>query len=177
MRELIIDIALLVWSVVITSWYIRLILKLYGKQKSISYSAKCLMKQNKQVLFHLFITMGLCVPLAYLGRSYLTVLGCMMLFGIGVITGFDANLGRTDRQHKLHVILTVPAILVYCLGMTLWSYWYLIPIGIAAIISTIIAIRRKDVYVIWDIEELFIIATWIVVLIHRVILPLIDELQ
>jgi len=114
MNEIIQNSTFIVCSVLITQSYRIYCKKICPGLSSISASAK-----YTPLSFFLFITIGVCIPLGYVGRSsYLMIMASMLLFGIGTITGYNSKLwGKRWLQDFLHVILTNAAILLFIMGM------------------------------------------------------------
>lgn len=100
MNEQILNVILIALSMAIVNTSIIEWIIEYGKRGSISAYAKPLQADKKQFYFYLFIA-GIVVPLTYIGRdSYILIASGMLLFGIGVITGYNPGLNENRKQIK-----------------------------------------------------------------------------
>lgn len=171
---MVLDIILIAISfIIVFIWYLPYVRKHFGKLSSISASAKYFKRDGRSPLFYLFIT-GLVVPMTYLSFNYYMVFAGCLLFGIGMITGYNPYLKENKLQDTFHIILTNAAIASYLLGMIVFDiklqqYWDVVIIT-AILIPSVYMLIKRVIYHTWKIEVLIIIAVFISMIIHRIIL-------
>lgn len=145
----------------------------FGKLPSISASAKYFKRDGRSPLFYLFIS-GLVVPMTYLSYNYYMIFAGMLLFGIGMITGYNPQLKENKLQDTLHVLLTNGAIGLYLAGMIIFDvkekqYWDILLIILAGVPSVYMLVKRVK-YRTRKIEVLVIIAVILSMILNRLIL-------
>lgn len=171
MKEIIINSIFLLNSILLSLFFLNYVKKEYGRLPSISASAKHLKKDGNQVLFYLFITIDVCVPLAWIAQSWLSTIAAMLLFGIGIITGYNPNLKNNKWENGVHVFLTMGAITLFLLDAVLLNWWYAIPVGICLIWSGILWLKKAKDHT-WKIEVIVLVTVWVVLGIDKILLNL-----
>ena len=176
MKTIITSFALVLSSIIFVSLILGVWKKRMGLLKSISAYAKPLHDNGKAFQFHILITFLLCVPVAFVTQTWIGTIACMLMFGIGTITGYNPNYKLNKFQHTFHIILVVSSIGLYVFGMALNSLWYLILIGICAVYCIVIFAKKLPYYT-RTIEIYLIWLVWIYLLIDKCIIPLINILK
>ena len=175
MNPIILNSILFVVSLIITISYTKLIRHRFGMQSSISASAKLIKSEGKSPLFYLFIT-GLVVPMTYLSSNYFTIIAGMLLFGIGMITGYNPDLKKNKTQDDVHVFLTDGSILLFVIGIIVMSPWYSIIVVAFGIPAIMLWIKKVECHT-WKIEVLVMWIVYLSIGIEKIALPLIKLLN
>lgn len=162
---------MLLVSISISLLFLNFIKSKYGRLPSISASAKYLKKDNIVILFYWFITVGICVPLAWIAQSWLSTIAAMMLFGIGIATGYNPNLREGKAQHLIHTIWTNVAILLFLVDAALLDWPYIIIVGLCVIFSGTLWLKKTEDHT-WKIEVIVLVTVWIVLGIDKILLNL-----
>lgn len=175
------NLGLILFSIIIVTWFRDYVRRHYGRLSSISVSAKHLQRDGKQIYFYIFIVLGICFPLTYVANTWITTFAAMFLFGIGIITGWnpdlvykeeDEEIKYKDIQGAVHVILTFLAILGFAAGMIVMNPWLAIVIGITFIPCFILWIKQAKDHT-RRIEGLIIYAMWTCLIIDKILIGII----
>lgn len=180
MNPILLNIILLIISITICQlWYFSMIRKKYGLLPSISHSAKYLQKDGKQVYFYIFILIGVVFPLSYMSGTfykepsiapYFTSISGGLLGIIGIFTGYNPDIKSKKWQNGLHVFFTQVSIIGFTTGVILMHWQYSIVIGIIAIPSFILWIKKIPDHT-RLIEQLLIYGFWFCLTIDKIIIP------
>jgi len=173
MRQLITNSILLTISIIIVNWFLWYVKKKYGRRPSISASTKKLQEDSNQIYFYLFITLGVCVPLAFIIYNLFAAMATGMLFTIGIITGYNPNIRNDKAENFLHVALTNLAIGLAIVSIIVMNYWLGLIVFIYAIPCFILGIKKVSCHT-WRIEVLIIWMIWTCLFLQKILTPLIE---
>jgi len=175
MNEIILNSVLITYSICIVWIFLITVKKLYGLKSSISAYAKPLQQDGRQIFFYIFIILGICFPLTYIGRdSYILIASSLLLSGIGCITGYNPGLREGKLQHTIHVILTNLAIWGFLIGIVVMNIWFLIPVGIVGLISGYMLLKKIPRHT-YKIEVLIIHLVWFCLIVEKILIPLLTD--
>lgn len=179
-KEIIINAALITWSVMGCIWFTEYVKYKYGQKNSISASAKDLTRDGNQIYFYLFIFAGISLPLGFVAVTgenwinlsiYFTSAATSIITLVGMYTGYNPNIA-SKPQNTIHVIAVLVSMVLFIPGAILIDYWASIPILIGLIVIGILMIKKPR-YKTWKIEMQYLIwNVWITFFLIRVIIPI-----
>lgn len=137
------NIALLAMSIGITLWY-YLLCKKNGLKSSISAGAEDFQEQKKEHYTYIFIGLGLVIPFAWLGHTYITAISAALLLPIGLITGYNKALKVNKLQDTMHIIFVQIPILGYVVGICLKDLWNLVFLAILLLVILYRTIKKQS---------------------------------